>query len=161
MTFLRFLMLLSLATWIGALIFFPVLAQVSFSTLPSAHLAGTVVRDSLIKLHWIGIACGIVFLICSLAYDYYALGRARTFAASHLSVVFMLVLTAISQFLIIPRMDGLRVAAGEISSLPAENPLRMHFESLHAWSVRVETAVLVLGLIVLYSVARKWSFPRP
>ncbi|HEY7352117.1 MAG TPA: DUF4149 domain-containing protein [Terriglobales bacterium] len=161
MSLLRFLMLLSLGVWLGALIFFPVVAQISFSVLPSAHLAGLVVRDSLIKLHWIGIACGIAFLICSVAYNYGVRGRARTFAATHLLAVLMLILTAISQFRIIPRMDALRVAGAEISSLPTNNPIRTQFDSLHVWSVRIEAAVLVLGLLVLYSVARRWSSSRP
>jgi hypothetical protein len=44
MAFLRFLMLLSLVTWIGGLIFFPVVAQTAFSVLPTRQLAGLVVR---------------------------------------------------------------------------------------------------------------------
>jgi hypothetical protein len=67
----------------------------------------------------------------------------------------MLVLTAISQFLIIPRMDAIRASAGEISLIATNNPLRLQFDSLHAWSVRIEEIVLVLGLIILYSVARR------
>ena len=54
MNFLRFLMLLAIAIWLGALIFFPVVAQISFTALPSPHLAGLVVRNSLIALHWMG-----------------------------------------------------------------------------------------------------------
>src|SRR5205814_1996894 len=69
MSVLRFLMLLSLAVWLGALIFFPILAQTSFSVLPSTHLAGLVVRDSLLKLHWMGFASGVVFLASSLIYN--------------------------------------------------------------------------------------------
>jgi hypothetical protein len=161
MAFLRFLLLLSLAVWLGALVFFPVVAQTSFSVLPSAHLAGMVVRSSLMKLHWIGLVCGFVFLACSLIHNRIASGRARVFAFGHTLVFLMLVLTAISQFRIIPQMDALRVAAGEISSLPADNSLRLQFDSLHSWSVRIETAVLVLGLLTLYSIARRWSLPRP
>ena len=160
MTFLRFLLLLSLAVWLGALIFFPVVAETSFTVLPSPHLAGFVVRDSLIKLHWMGLICGIIFLACSPAYNYAALGRARVFAASHLLIIVMLVLTAISQFGIIPRMDLLRLTAGEIDILSPSNPIRAQFDSLHAWSVRVEEAVLLLALIVLYLTARRWSSPR-
>jgi hypothetical protein len=72
----------------------------------------------------------------------------------------MLALTAISQFAIIPRMDVLRITAGEIDILPAGNPIRAQFDSLHAWSVRIETIVLLLALIVLYAIARRWSCPR-
>jgi hypothetical protein len=151
----RFLVLLAISIWLGSLIFFPIVAQTAFTELPSAHLAGLVVRGSLIKLHWIGIACGLIFLGCSLAHNRVVLGRGRVFAASHVLVVLMLVLTAISQLLIIPRMDAIRASAGEISLIATNNPLRLQFDSLHAWSVRIEEIVLVLGLIVLYSVARR------
>ncbi|MCU1270837.1 MAG: hypothetical protein JWN74_2131 [Acidobacteriaceae bacterium] len=157
MTFLRFLMLLSLVTWIGALIFFPVVAQISFTVLPSTHLAGLVVRNSLIALHWMGFVSGIVFLACSSIYNRVAIGRFRVTALSHILVIVMLGLTAISQFKIIPRMDALRVSAGEISALPAGSPVGAEFNSLHTWSTRIEGAVLILGLLVLYSVARRFS----
>ena len=160
MTFLRFLMLLSLVIWIGALIFFPVVAQISFTVLPSPHLAGLVVRNSLIALHWMGFMSGIVFLACSSICDRVTIGRFRVFALSHILVIVMLTLTAISQFKIIPRMDALRISAGEIAALPAGNPIRAQFNSLHVWSTRIETAVLLLGLVVLYSVARRFSTSR-
>jgi Domain of unknown function (DUF4149) len=159
MTFLRFLILLSLATWLGALIFFPFVAQTSFSSLPS-HEAGLVVRKSLIDLHWIGLACGVIFLVCSLIYNRTLLGRPKFFAAGHMLLLLMLALTAVSQFVIIPKMDVLRISAGEINSLSVSDAVRLKFESLHAWSVRVEEAVLVLGLLVLYSVARRFSSSR-
>jgi hypothetical protein len=160
MTFLRFLMLLSLVIWIGALIFFPVVAQTSFTVLPLPHLAGFVVRNSLIALHWMGLGSGIVFLACSLIYNRVSIGRFRVFALSHILVIIMLTLTAISQFRIIPGMDALRASAGEISALPTGNPIRAEFDSLHVWSTRLETAVLLLGLVVLYSVARRFSTSR-
>jgi hypothetical protein len=157
MTLLRFLILLSLAVWLGALIFFPFVAQISFTVLPSTHLAGLVVRDSLIDLHWMGIVAGLVFLVCSMIDNRLMVGRPRVFALSHIFIVVMLALTAISQFWIIPRMDVLRITVGEISALSAGNPIRAQFDSLHAWSTRIEMAVLVLGLIVLYSVTRRFS----
>jgi len=66
MSFLRFLMLLSLIVWLGGLIFFPVVVQTAFSVLPSRHLAGLVVGRSLGILHWIGIISGVVFVASSL-----------------------------------------------------------------------------------------------
>jgi hypothetical protein len=160
MTASRFLMLLALVVWLGALIFFPVVAQTAFTVLPSIHLAGPVVRNSLIDLHWMGLAAGSVFLTCSLIYNRITVGRFRVFSPSHMLVVIMLALTAISQFKIIPRMDALRISAGEIAALSPDNPIRGQFDSLHVWSTRIETAVLLLGLIVLYSVARRFSSPH-
>jgi hypothetical protein len=161
MTILRFLILLSLAIWLGALIFFPFVAQTSFTVLPSPHLAGRVVRKSLIELHWMGIFAGIIFLASSMIDNRLTIGRTRVFALSHIFIVLMLALTAISQFWIIPRMDVLRITVGEISALPASNPIRAQFDSLHAWSTRIEMTVLLLGVIVLYSVARRSSTSRP
>jgi hypothetical protein len=155
MNFLRFLLLLSLAVWIGSLIFFPMVAETSFSVLPSTHEAGLVVGGALIKLHWMGMVSGVVFLLCSLIYARVALGRARMFALAEIVVVVMLVLTAFSEFVIIPKMDRLRASAGEMNSLALTNPVRQQFDSLHTWSVRTEEVVLVLGLVALYSVASR------
>src|SRR5712692_5847345 len=107
MSFLRFLMLLSLIVWLGGLIFFPVVAQTAFSVLPSRHLAGLVVGRSLGVLHWMGIISGFVFLASSTLYNRLSTGAAHVFAVRHLLICLMLALTLISQFNIIPRMDTL------------------------------------------------------
>jgi len=161
MNFLRFLMLLALAVWLGGLIFFPVVAQTAFSMLPSTHLAGQMVRDSLRELHWMGFVSGPAFLASSLLYNRAMLGRTRPFGLNHLLVAAMLSLTAVSQFRIIPRIDSLRASAGEITSLAADNPIRQQFDSLHTWSTRVEGSTLLLGLVVLYLTSRRFSSARP
>ena len=67
MSFLRYLMLLTLIVWLGGLIFFAfVLAPTAFSVLPTRHLAGTVVGRTLGTLHWMGIFSGIIFLVSSI-----------------------------------------------------------------------------------------------
>jgi Domain of unknown function (DUF4149) len=153
-TILRLLMLLALAVWIGALIFFPVVAQTAFANLQS-HWAGLVVRGSLLKLHWMAFICGTSFLAGSLIHNRTVLGRTRLLSASHFLIVIMLALTAISQFQIIPRMDQLRASVGEISMVPIAAPARAQFDTLHAWSTRIEGAILVLGLLVLYLTSRR------
>jgi uncharacterized membrane protein len=154
MSFLRFLMLLSLVVWIGGLIFFAfVLAPTAFSVLPTTHLAGNVVGRALSKLHWIAIASGVIFLISSLLYSRFTDGAAHVFAARHVLLCLMLALTLISQFGIMPRIDTLRASLGDVRSVPVDNPDRMQFDSLHVWSTRVEGAVLLLGLVVTYLVA--------
>jgi uncharacterized membrane protein len=157
MSFLRFLMLISLVVWIGGLIFFAfVLAPTAFSipaVLPNTHLAGNVVGRALGKLHWIAIASGIVYLAASLLYSRLTDGTAHIFAARHVLICLMLALTLVSQFGIMPRMDVLRASLGDVAAVPVENPLRAEFDSLHAWSTRVEGAVLLLGLVVVYLTA--------
>jgi len=161
MSFLRFVMLLAITVWLGALIFFPVVAQISFTVLPSTHLAGLVVRNSLIALHWMGMSAGVVFLMCSLVESRIARGRFCALRPSHLLILLMLGLTATSQFKVIPRMDALRASAGEIAQLSPGDPVRVQFDSLHAWSTRIEGLVLVFGLLVLYLTTRRLAAGRP
>jgi uncharacterized membrane protein len=157
MPFLRYLMLLALIVWLGGLIFFAfVLAPTAFSVLRSRHLAGTIVGRSLGTMHWMGIISGIFFLASSILYNRLSKGTAHLFAARHLLICLMLVLTLISQFGIIPRMDTLRASIGEIDSVPLDNPARTQFDTLHVWSTRVESGVFLLGLVVVYLTAASW-----
>jgi len=160
MNFLRFLMFLSLGVWIGCLIFFPIVAWISFSMLPSPHLAGIVVRNSLVALHWIGLSGGGLFLLCSVMENLITGGKLRLLRPSHILVVVMLALTTISQFSTIPRMDALRATAGEISTLPADSPIRRQFDALHSTSTHIEEAVLLLGIILLYLTSRRLASSR-
>lgn len=154
MSFLRFVMVLSLVVWIGGLIFFAfVLAPTSFQVLPDTHLAGNVVGRSLGKLHWIAIFSGIIFLFSSLLYSRLTDGNAHLFAMRHVLVCLMLALTLFSQFWIIPRMDTLRASVGDFAKVTLDNPARMQFDALHVWSTRVEGAVLLLGLVVVFLTA--------
>src|SRR5579863_9995646 len=90
MSFLRFLMVLSLVAWIGGLMFFAfVLAPTAFQVLPNTHLAGNVVGRALGKLHWIAMVSGVVFLISSLAYSRLAEGTAHVFAMRHVLICLM------------------------------------------------------------------------
>ncbi|HXM21019.1 MAG TPA: DUF4149 domain-containing protein [Terriglobales bacterium] len=158
MSFLRYLMLLSLIVWLGGLIFFAfVLAPTAFSVLPSRHLAGTLVGRSLGTLHWMGIISGLIFMGGSILYSQLSTGTAHVFAARHVFICLMLGLTLISQFGIIPRMDTLRASIGEIDSVPPDNPARMQFDALHVWSTRVESGVFLLGLVVVYLTASALS----
>jgi uncharacterized membrane protein len=158
MSFLRFLMLLSLVVWLGGLIFFAfVLAPTAFQVLPNTHLAGNVVGRALSKLHWMAIGCGIVFLLCSWIYSYRVNGVAQIFAARNLLIVLMLAFTLISQFAIIPRMSTLRGQVGDFTALPADNPIRVQFDALHVWSTRVEGGVFLLGLVAVYLTANALS----
>ncbi|HET9837762.1 MAG TPA: DUF4149 domain-containing protein, partial [Candidatus Angelobacter sp.] len=145
MSLLRFLMLLALIVWIGGIIFFAfVEAPTLFTVLPNARLAGDVVNPTLSKLHWMGLASGVVFLICSLFYTQLKHGRPKAFAARHIFIVLMLVLTAISQFRIAPKMRDLRAEMQAVGRLPGDTS-RAEFDRLHAWSTRLESGVLLLG----------------
>lgn len=157
MSFLRFLMLLSLVVWLGGLIFLAFIeAPIAFSPglLPTRHMAGSIVGRSLDLLHYMAIVSGIVFLIASMLHSRIATGNARPLAGRHLLIVLMLLLTVISQFAISPKLHAIRAEVGVIDSVPLDNPQRREFDRLHVWSEKFEEAVLLLGLVALYTTAQ-------
>jgi hypothetical protein len=157
MSFLRFLMVLSLVVWLGGVIFLAfVEAPTVFSPglLPPRHLAGSIVGRSLDLLHYMAIVSGVVFLIASMLYNRMSSGMARPLAARHLLIVLMLLLTVISHFAISPKMHALRAEVGVMDNLPLDNPQRREFDRLHVWSEKFEEAVLLLGLVAIYVTAQ-------
>jgi uncharacterized membrane protein len=157
MSFLRFLILLSLVVWLGGLIFLAfVEAPTVFTSglLPTRHMAGSIVGRSLDLLHYMAIVSGVVFLAASMAYSRMTAGTAKPLAARHLLIVLMLLLTVISQFAISPKMHALRAEVGIIDNVPLDNPLRHEFDRLHIWSEKFEEAILLLGLVALYTTAQ-------
>jgi Domain of unknown function (DUF4149) len=161
-TLFHSLVYFALSVWIGALVFFgAVLAPIAFSQLPALfatpaagiHAAGLVVGSSLARLHWIGLLCGLIFLVVIVI----ARLHYRTILPQAVLVLVMLVLTAYSQFSIIPRMDTARDSVGgNVDAVAANNPGRQIFDQLHQRSVHVEGLILLCGLGALVATAH-WS----
>jgi hypothetical protein len=157
MSFLRFLMVLTLVVWLGGVIFLAfVEAPTVFSPglLPTRHMAGSILGRSLDLLHYMAIASGIIYLFASMLYSRMSTGTPRRLAARHLLIVSMLILTLISQFAISPKMHALRAEVGVIDEVPLDNPQRREFDRLHAWSEKFEETVLLLGLVAIYVTAQ-------
>ncbi len=160
MSFVRYLMLLSLVIWIGGLIFFAfVMAPALFnpSILPTRQLAGNVVSRTLGVLHWMGICCGVVFSITSMIDARAVNGVAEPFAARNLLIYAMIILTLISIFGVAARMEDLKRQMVVIDNVPPDDARRVEFNRLHVWSTRIEGTVLVLGLALLYLTARRMT----
>jgi hypothetical protein len=155
MSVLKFLFLLSLGVWIGAIILFTFVAPTAFAVSPSRQIAGDIVGRCLTALHWIGIVCGVVFSGASITYSTLTIGRAEAFAPRHLAVYVMLVLTLVSQFGVMPRMHQLRAEMIDIDRVPQDDSRRVEFNRLHVWSTRLEGGVLLLGLAALWLTARR------
>lgn len=160
-TLLRSLILLALAVWVGGMLFFgAVLAPVVFGwVMPMVpdpalglHVAGTMVRVSLLRLHDIGILCGVVLLVLCILERVTGATR-RTIVPQLALVAIMLGLTAYMQYSVIPRMESLRIQAGPAMGASFTNPARTKFDHLHHQTTRFEGIVLLcgLGLIVLYA----------
>jgi uncharacterized membrane protein len=156
MSLVRFCMLLALVVWLGGIVFFAfVLAPTVFAVLPTRELAGNVVSRSLTLLHGMGVISGIIFAFASMLHSRLSAGTAQPLSARHLLVYGMIVLTLVSQFAVSGKMAALRTEMGVIDNLPQNDARRLEFNRLHQWSTRLEGAVLLLGLTILYLTARR------
>ena len=154
-TLLRTLLYLALVVWIGAEIFFPIVAAVTFGTLSGAtHTAGTIVGELLRILHGMGIVCGLVLLALLALAPAWSIFKPRAVLAPMIAVLLMLICTVYSQYGIIPAMERDRAAAGgAIDTADSTNPTTIHFNMLHNRSEHVEEATLLLGFVTVVLVA--------
>jgi hypothetical protein len=155
---LRFIEILALGTWVGGIIFLSfVVAPGAFGVLGSRDQAGTMVGFALGRLHWIGIVAGLIYVVALVAERRSIAAIARPAA---ILVVLMIALTFYSQKFVTSRLAGLRREMVSVEATPRDNPLRVEFDSLHQWSVRIEGAVLLLGLAGLFLTVRGFSPPN-
>ena len=158
-TTLRTLLYLSLIVWLGAEIFFPVVAAITFTTLqPNTHVAGTIVGQLLRILHGMGLVSGMVALALLALAPAWNIYKPRSVVAPMALVVLMIAATVFSQFVIIPAMERDRIAAGgAIDTSDTTNPNTIHFNRLHNRSEHVEMVILLMGLVTVVLVARAES----
>ncbi len=154
-TALRTLLYLALIVWLGAEIFFPVVAAITFTTLqPDTHTAGAIVGQLIRILHGMGLVSGVVALALLALAPALGIYKPRPVLAPMILLVLMIAFTVYSQFAIIPAMERDRIAAGgAMDAVPASNPSRIHFNKLHNRSEHVEEAILLLGLATVVMVA--------
>jgi hypothetical protein len=155
-TLLRTLLYLALIVWLGAEIFFPVVAAITFTVLsPATHTAGTIVGELLRILHGMGFVSGLVVLALMALAPAWGIYKPHSVLAPMALIVLMIACTAYSQFGIIRAMERDRVAAGgAIDTTDATNPITIHFNKLHNRSEHLEMAILLLGIATVALVAR-------
>lgn len=151
---LAFVEILLLSFWLGSMVFFSfAVAPSAFAVLPTRELAGAVVTSTISKVEMMGLVIGplliLIQLVCSRG------------AAKLLQIILLLVMTAaagLSRFWISPQMVSLRQTMnGQIDEVPATDPLRVHFNDLHQYSVALMSAAMIAGLVVLFLTVRSWS----
>ncbi|MGD0520835.1 MAG: DUF4149 domain-containing protein [Terracidiphilus sp.] len=155
-TLLRTLLYLALIVWLGAEIFFPIVAAITFTTLqPDTHTAGTIVGQLLRILHGMGLVSGMIALALLALAAACGIYKPCTVLAPMGLILLMAAFTLYSQFGIIPAMERDRIAAGGvINAADAANPSRIDFNKLHSRSEDVEGMILLLGLATVALVAR-------
>src|SRR5258708_36464247 len=145
---LRILEFFSLSLGLGSDVFLSfVMAPGAFRMLASRDQAGAMVGYGLWWMHMIGVVCGIAIRLARLL-------RTRTFASlatpAALCVVLMILLTAVSQHAVSPKMAALRVQMGSIQATVADSPLLAEFGRLHRISVSLGSGVLLAAFDAMY-----------
>jgi uncharacterized membrane protein YeiB len=149
-TTFRILRLISLALWVGSLVFFIIVAYEAFKVLPSVHEAGLVVRNSLLALHRLGLFAGCIYLFFTLALLATQQDTHPARAVEMAVIVSMMALTLYLQQSVLPHMETDRLTlGGDVNTAPLNAPARLHFERLHRLSTHVEGVVLIEGLLLL------------
>ena len=153
---LRTLLYLALIVWLGAEVFFPVVAAITFMTLsPDTHSAGTIVGQLLRILHGMGLTSGLVALALLALAPAWGIYKARTVVPPVILLIAMIGCTCYSQFVVVRAMERDRIAAGgDVNAADLSNPARMDFNELHVLSERLEQAILLMGLASVVLVAR-------
>jgi hypothetical protein len=100
----------------------------------------------LFPLHALGELCAVIFLIASAAL-YRSISR-----TPQLLIAIMFALTLFSQYWVTPRIEDLRFVVAEKN---ADTAKRAEFDKLHRTSVSLEGAVLLLGLGVVWLIAKE------
>ena len=155
--------MLAMVAWVGGLTFFAfVVAPIAFGILPSKHDAGLVVGGTLRVLHLIGLYGGIAFCLATVWLWLSAEVPARVSFAIQLALTLvMLLVTAYSQYRVLPAMEQDRITAGgNVDAAPVNNSGRIDFERLHVLSERLEGLVLFCGLGVVYLLSRESQWPE-
>jgi hypothetical protein len=146
------LQIFSLGTWVGSIVFFIVFTQGIFPVVNNNDLTGVLVGYALGRLHIMGIIAGVVYLLATAAAEK---SVGALVEPASLLVFLMLVCTMASQYGIIARMDALKLQMGSVSAAPPDSPMRLAFNRLHQYSVRLESVVLFSGLAALVLTARR------
>ena len=138
-----------LAAWLGAALYFSVtVTRAAFAVLPTRALAGALVGRTLPVLFDTGMLVGLWLVATALLAPR---GGSRAAALGGVAIV---VLTALARFVILARIDRLRLSMpAAIDTLSPSDPARRAFGQLHALSVGALGLSLLIGLAVLFALA--------
>ncbi len=147
-TLIGFLHLLSLACWIGAIVFFSFFAAPAvFKTLDRPQ-AGELVGVLFPRYYFLGYICSGILLLTLL------LG-AQVISVWKLGLVAIIILGTFTAGMgIQPRARNLKAQIKSADSEASRKPLEARFQTLHSLSVKLNAMVLFAGLALLWLTAR-------
>jgi uncharacterized membrane protein len=153
---LRAVRLLAIVVWLGGLIFFAFIeAPAAFHAMGTTREFALLIQSSIAGINYTGYVAGLLLLLAGFLLQRGGSVRDRKLIwAEMLLVALMIAAIAYVQMHVVPAMTRDRISVGgDINSVPADNPTRAHFDSLHAASEQIEGAALFLGIAVVLLMA--------
>jgi Domain of unknown function (DUF4149) len=155
------LRLLLTALWLGGAVFFSAaVAPAAFGVLRARNIAyageaaGAIVSRTLAGLNTSGFILGLLLLTSAFLFRRDVRRRALMLEAVALAVLCLA--TAVGQWVIAARMQGLRTLMGRpIDDVPVDDPLRLSFNSLHGYSVAALGVAIIAAGVALLLIARR------
>jgi hypothetical protein len=156
--FVAFIEILLLGLWLGSMMFFSfAVAPSAFAVLPTRELAGLLVTSTIAKVEVLGLVIGPLVILAQAGSWNARRSSKRVRILQLLLIVVMIAAAVLSRFWISPALVSLRAAmGGHIDDVPATDPLRIHFNDLHQYSVGLMSAAMISGLLVLFLTVRSW-----
>ena len=144
-TLINYIYLLSLVCWLGSVIFFSFVAAPGIFKTLEREKAGELVGVIFPRYYFIGYVCGVLALVTLLA-------GTNEIPVLQLGLLLgMIACTFFAGMVIGPRARNLKA---RIKAEPDNSDaLGRTFKSLHGWSVRLNAAVLLMGLVLLWGTA--------
>jgi uncharacterized membrane protein len=162
MLVLRYAYVLALVVWLGGIVLLGALvAPATFQVLQQAdpangrELAGQLFGTVIARFHYVAYGSAAVLLV-TLALLAVLGPRPRAFAARCAIILAMLGVALYSDFVVLSGIDAIQQDVGTlVSRLPADDPRRIQFDSLHELSTELMMVDLAGALLLLYWEARE------
>ncbi len=146
-TLIHFLHLLSLVVWMGSIIFFSFFAAPAVFRVLERQQAGEVVGAIFPKYYAIGYVCSVLSAATLI------LNPPEVSAPPLVFIAVMAACTFYAGLVINPQA---RVLKQQMKDQPENREaIEPQFRSLHGWSVRLNAAVLIFGLGLLWTTAMR------
>lgn len=159
MSLLKDIRILVLAGWLGAALFFgAVVAPTTFSVLRGFQLpnpgemAGGIVNRALGVVNLGGFVVSLVLGVTALLFQ----KRDRWLVFEILAMGVMAIATGVGQWIIAAKLHSLRLSiALPIDQIPASDPRRVAFNTLHGYSVTALGIAMIAALIAYFVITHR------
>jgi uncharacterized membrane protein len=144
-TLINFIYLLGLVIWLGSIIFFSFIGAPGIFKTLDREKAGEVAGVIFPKYYILGYFCAGLSLVALIA-------GSEKFPITQITLLIaMAICSAVAGMVVGPKAKAIKVRIKNETG--NDEALKRAFNSLHGWSVRLNAAVLLMGLVLLWRTA--------